>query len=145
LQRQRDDRHVHASGSQLFEKERRDFLYYSYLRLWAFSRERGKHRGQKIWRNRWNHAHADRSANRCFALDDVASRRFKLAKHGSGAREKSSTKFRQANGAAQTIEEPRSQFVFELSDLLGERRLGDVRVLGGAAEAARLCDSTEVT
>lgn len=50
----------------------------------------------------------------------------------------------EAHAAAQPIEEARAEFVLELEDLLGKRRLGDVRLFRGTGERKSLSDGAEV-
>jgi len=48
------------------------------------------------------------------------------------------------NGAAQAVEEAGAELVFQLENLLRKRRLGNVRLFGGAAERAGLGHGAEV-
>ncbi len=52
---------------------------------------------------------------------------------------------REPHRAAEPFEEGRAELVFELDDLLTERRLRDEAPLGGRGETEQLCDGGEVT
>jgi hypothetical protein len=47
--------------------------------------------------------------------------------------------------ASQALEQTRVQFIFQLDDLLGQRRLRDVCLLRGTGEAAGFGGSAEIT
>ena len=51
----------------------------------------------------------------------------------------------EADAASEAVEKARAEFVFELEDLLGERRLGDVRLFGSPREGKSFGDGTKVT
>jgi hypothetical protein len=77
-------------------------------------------------------------------LGEIAAGGFEFAKNGAGAREEGLADFGEAYGATEAIEQAGAEFVFELANLLGERGLGNVRLAGGAAEAAGIDDGAEV-
>jgi len=92
-----------------------------------------------------NDANGDEAADGVLALDDVAFGDFQLAENGAGAREKSLAYVGKPYRAAQAVKESRAELIFEFHDLLGEGWLRDVRLLGGATEAAGFGHGTEVT
>ena len=67
-----------------------------------------------------------------------------FVKNGTGSGEKGFAEIGEADGAAEAIEEAAAEFGFELLDLLGEGRLGDVTFLGGAGEGTGVGDGGEV-
>jgi len=64
--------------------------------------------------------------------------------NGAGSREKGFAEIGEANGAAEAVEEAAAEFGFEFLDLLRERRLRDVALLGGAGEGAGIGNGGEV-
>jgi len=64
--------------------------------------------------------------------------------YGAGVRQESSARVGQADAAAKTVEEPRAQLLLEARNLLRQRRLRDVAMLGGAGETAGIGDGAEV-
>src|SRR5207245_11272878 len=78
------------------------------------------------------------------SFDDVPFGGFQFAKDGVGARQKRLAKLGKPDGAAEAVEEPRAEFILQLEDLLGKRRLGYVRLFRGAAERAGLSHGAEV-
>lgn len=100
--------------------------------------------GKQIGRDGGNDAESDGAAEEIFLLRKVAAGGFELAKNGAGAREKGLADLGETHGAAKAIEEAGAEFVFELTDLLGKRGLGDVGLAGSAAEAAGIDDGAEI-
>ncbi len=70
---------------------------------------------------------------------------FHLVQNCTGMGQECAAGFGEAYTASETVEELRAQVFFELENLLRERGLGDLAALGGAAEAARFRNSTNVT
>jgi hypothetical protein len=141
---ERKDGDVDGAGAETFEKNRSDFLNDSEANLGKFARERSEMRREEIGGDRGNHTDADGTSERIFLLDDVAARSFEFAEDGTGTGKKRLADVGEADGAAEAVEKAGAEFVFELEDLLGERRLRDVRLLGGAAEGAGFGDGAEV-
>jgi len=77
-------------------------------------------------------------------FDDLPFGGFEFAQDGASVGKKGLTQLSETNAAAQSIEKTRAEFVFELEDLLGKRRLGDVRVFRGAREGKSFGDGAEV-
>jgi len=141
---QRQNGHVDGAGAQAIEQHRRDFFDDGELRLRELAREGSELRRKKVGSDRGDHADAQRSGDGVFALDDVAPGGFEFAEDGAGAWKKGLAEIGEANRTPEAIEQARAQFVFQLEDLLGERRLRDVRLLGGAAEGAGFGDAAEI-
>ena len=78
-------------------------------------------------------------------LRDIAARRFEFTKDGASAGEKRLPRFRQPHGTAKAIEQPGAKFILQLHDLLRKGRLGNVRLLGGAAGKSRFRRRREKT
>ena len=114
------------------------------MRLRELTREGSKLRRKKIRRDGGNHADAKRPSDGVFTLDDVALGGFKLAEYGASPREEGLAEIGEANGTPEAVEQASSELVFELEDLLGERRLRDMRLLGRTAEGAGFGDGAEV-
>jgi hypothetical protein len=72
----------------------------------------------KIRCNRWDYTDGNRSADRRFPFDDIASRGFQIAQNRSRMRKKRLPEFGELYPAAKTIKEPRTEFVFQFSNLL---------------------------
>src|SRR5205807_2616997 len=142
---ERQDGDVDSSGSEPVEKDGRDLFDDGKPNLGKFAREGSEARRKEVRGDGRNNTDGDGAADELFAFDDVAFSGFQFAKDGAGAREKRFAKLGKPNGAAEAVEEARAEFVFQLEDLLGKRRLGNVRLFGGAAERAGFCHGTEVT
>jgi len=113
--------------------------------LRKLARERGKFRWKIVRRDGWNHADGQRARDGILALNYIAPGGFEFAQDGAGARQESFADIGEADGTPQAIEKARSEFVLKFEDLLGERRLRDVGMLGGAAERTGLGHGAEVT
>jgi len=100
---------------------------------------------EEVRRDGGDDAYCDGATDRIFLLVDIAARGFEFAKDGAGAREEGLTGFGEADGTAEAIEEARAEFVFKFHDLLRERRLRNVRLLGGTAERTGFGDGAKVT
>jgi hypothetical protein len=79
---------VNRARTKAVKKDRRNFFHDTEKGLRKFARERSEERWQEIRGNRGNDADADGAADGAFALNNVASGSFELAKNGTGAREK---------------------------------------------------------
>jgi hypothetical protein len=84
---------------------------------------------------------ADFSAANAAGLFDVA---MDIAEGALGAFEEVLAGGGEADGARGAVEERVAKDLFELADLLGERRLGEVETLGGTAEVQLFGDGDEV-
>ncbi len=139
------DGDVDGAGSEAVEKDGCNLLDDGESNLGEFARERSKARREEVGSDGGNNTNVDRTADEILAFDDVASGGFQFAKDGAGAWEKRLAKLGKPNGAAEAVEEASAQFVLELHDLLGERRLGNVGLFGSAAERAGFSHRAEVT
>jgi len=141
---ERQDGDVDGAGSETVEKDRRDLLDDREPNLGEFAREGGKPRREEVRSNGGNDTDGDGTSDELFAFGDVASGGFQFAQYGAGAREKRLAKLGKPNGAAEAVEEARAELAFQLEDLLGKRRLGNVRLFRGAAEGAGFGHGAEV-
>src|SRR5229473_3475817 len=144
-QGKRQDGDVDGAGSETAEKDWRDLLDDSESNLREFARE-----GSEVWREEvrgdgGNHADGVGTSDELFTFDDVTLGGFQFAKDGVGSREKRLAQLGKPNGAAEAVEEARAEFGFQLEDLLGKRRLGNVRLFRGAAERTGFGHCAEVT
>ena len=142
--RKGEDGDVDGRGAQAFEKDRGNILDDVEPNLGKLAREGSEMRRKKIRRDGRDDADAYGAAERVFLLEDVAACGFELAKNGAGMGKKGLAKIGEANRAAGAVEQADAKFVFELQDLLGERGLGNVGLLGGPAEGAGFGDGAEV-
>ena len=118
--RQCENGDVYGTGSEALEKHGRDLFDDREPDLGEFAREGGKAWREEVRRDGGNDPDDDGTADEGFAFDDVALGGFQFAKDGAGARQKSFAKLGQPDGAAETVKEPRAEFIFQLEDLLGE-------------------------
>src|SRR4029077_10170809 len=125
---------IYFAGAQLVEEDRSDFFDHRQPHLGEFSREPCEALGKKVGRDRRDDTDRDGAAHGIFLLGDVAASGFELAKDSAGPRQKSLPRFCEAHGAAQAVKEARAKLVFELHDLLRQRWLRNMRLLGGPAE-----------
>ena len=135
---------VDGAGAEPLEKYRGDFLDDREMNLGKFARKRGEKRREKVRRDGGNHADTDGAAEGIFLLDDIAAGGFEFTKDGAGAGKESFANIREADRAAEPVEEAGAEFVFEFADLLGERGLSDVGLFSGAAEGAGFGDGAEI-
>jgi hypothetical protein len=131
---ERQDGDVDGAGSETVQEHRRDLFDHGEANLEEFARENSQALRKEIRGNGGNDADGDRATGELLTFDDVAFGGFQFAKDGVRSREKRFAKRGKPDGAAETVEEAGAEFVFQLEDLLGERRLGNVRLFGGAAE-----------
>src|SRR4029077_6030752 len=101
-------------------------------------------RRKNIRGDRGDRAHTDWPADGGFASNHIASRGFEFSQHAASAWEKGAAEVGEPDGTAQAVEQSRSEFLFELANLLGKRRLGDVGKLRRAAETIGFSDGAEV-
>lgn len=135
---------VDGGGAETIEEDGSDFLDDGEPRLRKFFRKGGEDARKQIRRDGGNGADGDGATDGTFLFDDVASGGFEFAEDAAGAREKGFADVGEADGAAETIEKTSTQFVFELEDLLGERGLRDVGLLGGTGEGTGVGDGAKV-
>ena len=140
-----EDRNIHGAGAEAIQKDRRDFLDDGELHLGIFPGEGGEHARKQVRRDRRNGADSNGAGDGIFLLDDVAARGFEFAQDGARSREKCFPEFGEAHGTAETVEEPRAEFVLKFEDLLRKRGLRDVGLFRGTRERSGVCDSTEIT
>ena len=141
---QREDGDVNRGGAEALKQHGGDFFDDRELRLRELPREGSELRREKIRGDGGDHADANCPCDGVFALDDVALGGFQLAEDRAGAWQKRFARVGQADGAAEAVEQARAQFALQFEDLLGERRLRDMRLLGGTAEGAGFGDGAEV-
>jgi hypothetical protein len=142
---ERQDGDVDCAGSKTVEKNWRNLFDHSQSNLGKFARENCQAGRKEIRGNGGNDADGDGTTGELLAFDDVAFGGFQFAKDGVGAREKRLPKLGEPDGAAEAVEEAGAEFILQLEDLLGERRLGYVRLFRSAAERASLSYGAEVT
>lgn len=140
-----EDSDVNRAGAEAIEQDGGDFLDDGELDLRKFLRECSEDAREQIRRDGWNRSYRYGASDGIFLFDNVAASGFEFAQDSAGAWEKCFAEFGEAHGAAEAIEEPRAKFILELEDLLRKRRLGDVRLLGGARERAGVSDGAEIT
>ena len=102
-------------------------------------------RGQEVRSDGGDDPDSDGPAQGILSIGHIAASRFEFAKNSAGPGQESLAEFSEAHGTAEAVEETGAEFVLELADLLGKRRLGNMGEAGGAAEAARIGDCAEVT
>src|SRR5258705_507638 len=142
--RQRQYSVIDAPGAKAFEQDGSNFFHHYDCGLGEMLRESGENGRKEIRRDGWNYADSNLPGDGVFAFDDVASSGFQFSEHGMRARQKCFANFGQADGAAETIEQANAEFGFEFQNLLRERRLRNVRVLGRAGKTASFSDGAEV-
>jgi len=135
---------IDGAGAEALEKDRSDFFNDGEMNLGEFAREGSEEGREEVGRDGRNDTDADGPAEGIFLLDDVAAGGFEFTENGASAWKKGFADLGEADGAAEAVEEAGAEFVFKFQDLLGERRLGDVRLFGGAAEGAGFGDGAEV-
>jgi len=140
----RQDGDVHGAGAETLEKDRRNFFDDGELDLGKFARESREARWQEVRGNGGNHTNRDGPADEFLSFDDVTFGGLEFAKYGAGSRQKRFAEFGNPDGAAEPVEEARTELIFQLEYLLRKRRLGDVRLFGGAAEGAGFGDAAEI-
>jgi hypothetical protein len=142
---ERQDGDVDGAGSETVEKDRRDLLDDRKPNLWEFAREGSEPGREEVRGDGGDHADGDGASDELFTFDDIAFGGFQFAEDGVGSREKRFAKLGKPNGAAEAVEEARAELIFQLENLLGKRRLGDMRLFRGAAERAGFGHRAEVT
>jgi len=123
---ERQDGEVDGAGSETVEEDGRNFLDDREPNLGELAREGSKARRKEVGGDGGNYTDGNGTADELFAFDDVAFGGFQFAKDGAGARQKRFAKFGKTNGAAEAVEEARAELIFQLEDLLGKGRLGNV-------------------
>jgi hypothetical protein len=141
-QRQQGD--IHSTGAEALQKYGSDFFHHSDLDLGELPREQGEMRRKEIGRDGGNDADRERTADGNLALPDVALGGLEFAEDGAGARKKCRPEIGEADGAAEAVKQSGAEFGFEFEDLLGKRWLGNVRLLGRAAEGPGFSHGAEV-
>jgi hypothetical protein len=139
-----EDSDIHTARAEAIEQDGCDLLGDMDLGLREFAGELRQDPGEKIGSDCGDGANGKRAGDGILALDDIAARCFKFTQDGTSARKKGFAEVGEADAAAETIEEAGAEFVLELEDLLGKRRLGDMGLLGGARKRAGIGNSTEV-
>jgi hypothetical protein len=76
---------------------------------------------------------------------DGASGFFGAIKNGAGFVEENAAGFGEADGFGAAFEERDAEFVFQVADLAGERRLGNVEALRGAGDVFFFSNGDEIT
>jgi hypothetical protein len=135
---------IDGAGAEAVEQDRSDLLGDGELNLGKFAGERSEKRGKEIGGDGGNDANGEWTTDGLLALDDVTLRGGKFVENRTSARKKGFAEFGEAHGTAKTIEEASAEFIFELEDLLGERRLRDVALLSRAGEGVGVGDGAEV-
>src|SRR5580692_3569736 len=99
----------------------------------------------QIGRDSWNHTHGYAAAKVCVLIGRAQARHLHLFENRAGLRNKSATRFRKADAAAEAVKELCAKIFLEFQDLLRERGLGDLTTLGGAAEVACVRDGANIS
>ena len=73
------------------------------------------------------------------------ARHLDLLQHATRLDEESGSCVRQRDRALGPVEQPHAQLLFELANLLADRRLRNVESLRGPAEVQFLCDRYEIS
>jgi hypothetical protein len=141
---QSEEGEVQSSGAKALEKNWRDFFEDAELGLRELSRKGSQARGKKIRSDGGNNADVDGAGDGVLLFDDLAFGGFEFAQDGASVRKKGLTQLREAYAAAEAVEKTRTEFVLELEDLLGKRRLRDVRLFRGTGERKSFSDGAEV-
>jgi len=139
-----EDSDVDAARPQSLQKDWSDFFDHAEMHLGVFagiSREQG---WQEVRSDGRDDPDGNRPAESLLAFDNIAASGFELSKHGAGARKESFAEIGQANGAAKPVKETRAKLVFEFENLLGKRRLRNVRLFSSTAEAAGFGDGAKI-
>src|SRR5216683_3676675 len=142
--RQGEESHIHSAGAEALQQNGSNFLVDRDLNLGELAREQSEARRKKIRRNGGNNADRERAADGILALPDIALGGLEFAEDCAGARKESFSQIGKADGAAQAVKKTGAEFSFEFENLLRKRRLGDVGLLGRAAEGAGFGNSAEV-
>jgi hypothetical protein len=135
---------VENAGAKAIEKNGRDFLEDPQLGLREFAGKGSEARRKKIRRYGGDDADMNGAGDGVFLFDDFAFGGFEFAQDGASVRKKSLAELGEADAAPEAVEQARAEFVLELEDLLGQRRLGDVRLFGGAREGKSFGDGAKV-
>jgi hypothetical protein len=88
-----------------------------------------------------------RSANGCEAVTNLVGREARhldLLQHAQRLDKESGSCVRQRDRPLGPVKQPHAQLIFELANLLADRRLRNVESLRGPAEAQLLCDRYEI-
>jgi hypothetical protein len=141
---ERENSDIDGAGAETIEKNGSNFFDDGEAYFGEFARERSELRRQEVGRDCGNHTDANCAAKRIFLFNNIAARSLEFTENGAGAWKKSFADVGEANGAAEAVEEADTQFVFKFKDLLGQRRLGDMRLLGGAAEGTGFGDGAKI-
>jgi hypothetical protein len=141
---QGEESDVYSTCTEALQQHGSDFFDHSDLDLGKLAGEQGEMRRKKIGRHGGNDAHGKRTTDGILALPDVALGGLEFAEDGAGAGKKRLTEIGEADGTAEAVEKAGAKLVFEFEDLLGKRRLGDVGLLGRAAEGASLGDGAKI-
>src|SRR4029077_11492794 len=135
---------IHSACAETLQQDGSNFLDHSDLDLGKLAREKCEMRWKEIGRDRRNDADAERTTDGILALPDVALGGLQFAENSAGARKKGFSQIGETDGAAQPVEQAGAELVFEFEDLLRKRWLGDVGLLGRAAEGAGFGDGAKV-
>jgi hypothetical protein len=135
---------IDGAGAETVEQDGSNFLGDGELDLGKFTGERSEQRRKEIGRDGGNDADGQRTADRLLTLDDITFGGGEFVEDRTSARQEGFAEFGKADGTAKAVEQASAKFVFQLENLLGERRLRDVALLGRAGEGVGVGDSTEV-
>ena len=113
--------------------------------FWMDFAEGRDHIRQKIRRDGGQHSHRHASAQLSVAFTQFALRHLDLGEDALRARQEAFAGVGELGAARQAVEEAFAQLLLELLDLLAERGLGNVALLGGAREVARPGHGDDVT
>ena len=109
---------VHGTGAEAFEKNRRDLFGDGEMDFGKFAGEGGEARSEPIGGDGGDGADNDWPGFRLQALGELVFGAGEFVENRAGAREKRFAQVREADGAAEAIEQAAAEFGFELKDLL---------------------------
>ena len=131
---QGEESDVYSAGAETLQQHGSDFFDHCHLNLWELPREQREMRWKEIRRDSRYNPDTKRATNGILALPYVALGGFQFAEDSTGAWKKSFAEIGETNGTPKSVEQARAKFVFEFEDLLRKRWLGDMGLLGRAAE-----------
>jgi hypothetical protein len=98
--------------------------------------EAGEQSGDVETAGRQERSDPDPSAQHTAKLVDLRARGFQFREHTSSAHGDHLSRLGRAHAAAGALEQRGAELLLEPPDLVGERRLGEVQLLGSAREVA---------
>ena len=144
LHRQAHERQIDLFGEHRRRQLIRGVLVHDDLDCGKPGGKRAQALREEVRRDGGQHPEHDPSAHQAAELAHAVARQFHLLQHPLGVDPQQVARGREGHFAFRALKEPFAQLVFQLHDLLAERRLGDMTLLGRAAEIFRAGDGEEV-